>query len=82
LAAQSVREIVDDGVWPIQTEADAWAALQYLRTQAQRRVSHEIADAGFKMMIAIGAREQIRRSIEYAEDGVPLNKKSSNRGPR
>lgn len=71
LAAESVREVVDDGVWPIPTEARAniagWAALQYLRTPTQRRVSHEIADAGFKMMVAVGGKEQVRRSIEHAE---------------
>jgi hypothetical protein len=74
LAAQSVREIVDRGTWPISTEARAniaaWAALQYLRTQTQRQVSHEIADAGFKMLIAAGGKDQIRQSIEYA-DGRP-----------
>jgi len=77
LAAQSVREIVDDGIWPIPTAARAniaaWAALQYLRTQTQRQVSHEIADAGVKMLIAAGGKDQIRDSIEYAEGRPATN---------
>lgn len=71
LAAQSVREVVDDEAWPILVEARAniaaWAALQYLRTTTQRRVSHDIADSLFKLTVALGGKEQIRRAIEHSE---------------
>ena len=78
-AARVVRAVVDDQTWPIPDEQRAilatWAALQHLRTTGKRSVSNEVADAAFKMQIAIGGKDDIRRMlVKGAEGRTPSEK--------
>lgn len=66
-AAEALRAIVDDGVWPIpgphRWAIAAWAASQALRTPTQRQALDEIADILLKLQVGAGGRPQIRKLL-------------------
>jgi hypothetical protein len=75
VAARAIRDLVDNESWPIPPDTRegiaAWAALQYLRTPANRQAGNEVADLTLKLEIAAGGRDRLRQALEEI-DGRPV----------
>jgi hypothetical protein len=71
LAARATSDLVDNGTWPIPVETRqgiaVWAALQFLRSPANRRAGNEAADLALKLEIAAGGRDRMRKVLEEIE---------------
>ncbi|MFE2426838.1 DUF4238 domain-containing protein [Streptomyces sp. NPDC059373] len=67
-AAEVLRQVLDDGVWPLPIDERAvlaeWIAAQHARIPAARTAHNEMADQLGKIAIAMGGKPEIRRHLE------------------
>jgi hypothetical protein len=72
-AADALRDLLDAESWPIPPDTRegiaSWAALQFLRTPANRQALNELADFALKLEIAVGGRARLRQVLEEIDGG-------------
>src|SRR6476660_533312 len=76
-AARAISQLLDGSLWPVTPEGReaiaTWAAFQYLRTSTSRKLGNELADAVFKMQIAMGGKVQIRAALRQRNGREPTD---------